>query len=110
MNSTRLPLLNQDEFGRVKIPFDETQNRPGEIEVDGDLYDSGPVAILHFRFTSEKADYIETLANEIDFGTFRLNITGEASVETNVTLMPEQVELLIAALRWQIGDREALGA
>ena len=92
-----------DQYGRKKIKLDEKHNRPGEIVVDGDIYDA-PVATIHFTISSEPADYVKSVATDVDFGTFQLRLEAAATVSGNVTLTKEQTEEMIAALQWQIGQ------
>lgn len=93
------PVSTVDEYGRVRIPFGLPENRPGYIEVDGDLYAEGPVAILHFEAGSEPPNEVVAYPEgEIDFGTFRLAFDGTARFVTGVTLNREQALALAAAL------------
>jgi hypothetical protein len=92
----------RDEYGRVRLKLDESMNRPGVIEVDGDLDKDGPIVILRFEFASEPAEYLETLNNEIDFGSFRVAMQGPATVSGSCDLTKAQVEVLIEQLQWLI--------
>jgi hypothetical protein len=91
-----------DEYGRAEIRLPEEHNRPGKITVDGDMYETGPIATIHFEFDSEPPNYMEAGGGEIDFGTFQVTLIGAGRVRGNATLGPDEVRALCAALMWQI--------
>lgn len=89
-----------DKHGRTRIPVGMPENRPGAIEVDGDLYEERPVAIIRFETTSEPG--VPYPEGEVDFGTFRLQARGEFVFSTVVTLNREQALALANAIKGQV--------
>jgi hypothetical protein len=92
----------RDKHGCTTITLDERNNRPGSITVDGDLTDEGLVVIMHFQLESEPAEYVRTVADPADFGSFQVTFKGEASFSGSCQLTAQQGKDLVDAIQHQL--------
>lgn len=92
-----------DEYGRCKVTLNTAHNTAGEFVIDGDEYESGPIACITFKLSSDRigAD------GEVDFGTFQLAIpAGQGATVSGCAILDEADARRVAAALLEQFDAE----